>query len=96
MVLKIAPNSSAFVRTWIGTAVAGLVEVPINTAYEVLSEADQASSLTGEDLELLAAAAYLLGLQFSLATWQAEYERIGQSMKMEDIARISDDPYVPG
>lgn len=30
-------------------------------AYEALSEADQASSLTGEDLELLAAAAYLIG-----------------------------------
>ena len=30
----VAANSSRFVRTWIGTAVAGLVEVPINTAYE--------------------------------------------------------------
>jgi crotonobetaine/carnitine-CoA ligase len=29
-----AANSSRFVRTWLGTAVAGLVEVPINTAYE--------------------------------------------------------------
>ena len=33
-VVLVAGNSSAFVRTWIGTAVAGLVEVPINTAYE--------------------------------------------------------------
>jgi len=30
----VAANSSRFVRTWIGSAVAGLVEVPINTAYE--------------------------------------------------------------
>src|SRR5690606_11131445 len=29
-----AANSSRFVRTWLGTAVAGLAEVPINTAYE--------------------------------------------------------------
>lgn len=33
-VVLVAGNSSAFVRTWIGAAVAGLVEVPINTAYE--------------------------------------------------------------
>lgn len=33
-VVLVAANSSRFVRTWIGTAVAGLVEVPINTAYE--------------------------------------------------------------
>lgn len=33
-VVIVAANSSRFVRTWIGTAVAGLVEVPINTAYE--------------------------------------------------------------
>ncbi|WP_235735544.1 AMP-binding protein [Nocardioides alcanivorans] len=33
-VALVAQNSSAFVRTWVGTAVAGLVEVPINTAYE--------------------------------------------------------------
>jgi carnitine-CoA ligase len=33
-VVLVAANSSQFVRTWIGTAVAGLVEVPINTAYE--------------------------------------------------------------
>ncbi|WP_181311734.1 AMP-binding protein [Nocardioides campestrisoli] len=33
-VVLVAQNSSRFVRTWIGTAVAGLVEVPINTAYE--------------------------------------------------------------
>lgn len=33
-IVLVAQNSSAFVRTWIGTAVAGLVEVPINTAYE--------------------------------------------------------------
>lgn len=33
-VVLIATNSSRFVRTWIGTMVAGLVEVPINTAYE--------------------------------------------------------------
>lgn len=30
----VSANSSQFVRTWLGTAVAGLVEVPINTAYE--------------------------------------------------------------
>ncbi len=33
-VVLVAANSSRFVRTWIGTAMAGLVEVPINTAYE--------------------------------------------------------------
>jgi crotonobetaine/carnitine-CoA ligase len=33
-VLIMAANSSQFVRTWLGTAVGGLVEVPINTAYE--------------------------------------------------------------
>ncbi len=33
-VVMVAQNSSQFVRTWLGTAVAGLVEVPINTAYE--------------------------------------------------------------
>ena len=33
-VVLVAQNSSAFVRTWLGTAVAGLVEVPVNTAYE--------------------------------------------------------------
>jgi crotonobetaine/carnitine-CoA ligase len=33
-VVLVAANSSQFVRTWLGTAVAGLVEVPINTAYE--------------------------------------------------------------
>ena len=33
-VVLVAQNSSAFVRTWVGSAVAGLVEVPINTAYE--------------------------------------------------------------
>ena len=33
-VILVAANSSRFVRTWVGSAVAGLVEVPINTAYE--------------------------------------------------------------
>lgn len=33
-VVLVADNSSKFVRTWLGTALAGLVEVPINTAYE--------------------------------------------------------------
>lgn len=33
-VLVMAANSSQLVRTWFGTAVSGLVEVPINTAYE--------------------------------------------------------------
>lgn len=33
-VVILGANSSQFVRTWVGTAVAGLVEVPINTAYE--------------------------------------------------------------
>jgi carnitine-CoA ligase len=33
-VLIMAVNSSQLVRTWLGTAVGGLVEVPINTAYE--------------------------------------------------------------
>jgi carnitine-CoA ligase len=33
-VVIMAANSSQFLRTWLGTAVAGLVEVPINTAYE--------------------------------------------------------------
>jgi len=33
-VLIMAINSSEFVRTWLGTGISGLVEVPINTAYE--------------------------------------------------------------
>jgi len=33
-VIVMGVNSSHFVRSWLGTAVAGLVEVPINTAYE--------------------------------------------------------------
>jgi len=33
-VIIMAANSSRFVRTWLGTAVGGLVQVPINTAYE--------------------------------------------------------------
>ncbi|MGY0488267.1 AMP-binding protein [Streptomyces sp. WG-D5] len=33
-VIVMAGNSSRFVRTWLGTGMAGLVEVPINTAYE--------------------------------------------------------------
>ncbi len=33
-VVLMAQNSSQFVRTWWGTAVGGLVEVPINTNYE--------------------------------------------------------------
>lgn len=33
-VLIMAANSSRFVRTWLGTALGGLVEVPLNTAYE--------------------------------------------------------------
>ncbi|MCW2785371.1 MAG: peptide permease [Marmoricola sp.] len=33
-VVLVAGNSSQFVRTWLGAAVGGLVEVPINTAYE--------------------------------------------------------------
>lgn len=33
-VVIMAANSSRFVRTWLSTALAGLVEVPINTAYE--------------------------------------------------------------
>jgi carnitine-CoA ligase len=32
-VLLMAPNSAAFVLSWFGAAVAGMVEVPINTAY---------------------------------------------------------------
>jgi acyl-CoA synthetase (AMP-forming)/AMP-acid ligase II len=33
-VLIMAANSSRFVRSWLGTAIGGFVEVPINTAYE--------------------------------------------------------------
>src|SRR5271170_7909921 len=33
-VLVMAANSSRFVRSWLGTAIGGFVEVPINTAYE--------------------------------------------------------------
>ncbi|MEW2354405.1 AMP-binding protein [Spirillospora sp. NPDC029432] len=33
-VVIVAANSSRFVRTWLGSALAGLAEVPINTAYE--------------------------------------------------------------
>lgn len=33
-VLIMAGNSSRFIRTWFGSALAALVEVPINTAYE--------------------------------------------------------------
>lgn len=32
-VLIMLPNSSMFIRTWLGSALAGMVEVPINTAY---------------------------------------------------------------
>lgn len=32
-VLILAPNSSAHIFAWLGSAVAGLVEVPVNTAY---------------------------------------------------------------
>jgi carnitine-CoA ligase len=32
-VLIMAPNSAAYILTWFGAAVAGMVEVPINTAY---------------------------------------------------------------
>lgn len=40
-------NSSQFVRTWIGTATSGLVEVPINTAYEHDFLAHQVRSMSG-------------------------------------------------
>lgn len=33
-IVIVAANSSRFLRTWLGAAVAGLVEVPVNTAYE--------------------------------------------------------------
>jgi crotonobetaine/carnitine-CoA ligase len=33
-VVVIAANSSFFMRTWLGSALGGLVEVPLNTAYE--------------------------------------------------------------
>lgn len=33
-VVIMGANSSRFIRTWLGTAVSGTVEVPINTAYE--------------------------------------------------------------
>lgn len=33
-VLIMGANSSRFVRSWLGTAIGGFVEVPINTAYE--------------------------------------------------------------
>lgn len=33
-IIIMGANSSRFVRTWLGSAVAGMVEVPINTAYE--------------------------------------------------------------
>lgn len=33
-VVVMAANSSRFVRTWLGCGVGGLVEVPVNTAYE--------------------------------------------------------------
>ncbi|MPY56500.1 AMP-binding protein [Streptomyces spongiae] len=33
-VLVMAANSTQFIRTWLGTGVAGYVEVPVNTAYE--------------------------------------------------------------
>ncbi|MEO3860015.1 AMP-binding protein [Acrocarpospora sp. B8E8] len=33
-VVVVAGNSSRFVRTWLGCGMAGLVEVPVNTAYE--------------------------------------------------------------
>ncbi|MFD7500842.1 AMP-binding protein [Streptomyces sp. NPDC059850] len=33
-VLVMAANSSQFVRTWLGVALGGYVEVPVNTAYE--------------------------------------------------------------
>lgn len=33
-VLLMAPNSAAYLLTWFGSALAGMVEVPLNTAYE--------------------------------------------------------------
>ncbi len=35
-VLVLAANSSQFLRTWLGTGIAGTIEVPVNTAYEGL------------------------------------------------------------
>ena len=39
------PNSSMFIRTWLGSQVAGMVEVPINTAYRGQFLEHQASTV---------------------------------------------------
>lgn len=46
-VVIMGANSSRFVRTWLGAAVAGLVEVPINTAYERDFLAHQVRTVAG-------------------------------------------------
>ncbi|GAA0438869.1 ATP-dependent acyl-CoA ligase [Acrocarpospora corrugata] len=44
-VVIVAGNSSRFVRSWLGCAVAGLVEVPISTAYQQEVLADQVGTV---------------------------------------------------
>lgn len=43
--LIMLPNSSMFIRTWLGSAMAGMVEVPINTAYRGQFLEHQASTV---------------------------------------------------
>ena len=43
--LVMLPNSSMFIRTWLGSQVAGMVEVPINTAYRGQFLEHQASTV---------------------------------------------------
>lgn len=43
--LIMLPNSSMFIRTWLGSQVAGMVEVPINTAYRGQFLEHQASTV---------------------------------------------------
>ncbi len=43
--LVMLPNSSMFIRTWLGAQVAGMVEVPINTAYRGQFLEHQASTV---------------------------------------------------
>ena len=43
--LVMLPNSSMFIRTWLGSALAGMVEVPINTAYRGQFLEHQASTV---------------------------------------------------
>ena len=67
-VVVMMPNNPEYILTWLGTAVAGLVEVPINTAYrgtflehQVRTVAPTAAVITAELAERFAEAAAACG-----------------------------------